>query len=113
MENKDKDSGTPEGVNALEALKERLAELMHIQWAEINTSIIQKMVPVPGKFFSCLLNTEIERRLTLAKTPYAELSEADKDKDREQADRVLALIGEPGDPSKPSSPPSRDGGDHG
>ena len=60
-------------VVTLPQLREALASLEHEQW--------QRWAGVKDKEHP-LLNI-----------PYSELTEADKDKDREWADRVIALIG--------------------
>lgn len=66
-------------------LRERIAELEHVQWARWAKSILES---------ESISGERVIRWRRLIKTPYADLTEAEKDLDREWADRVLALLGE-------------------
>jgi hypothetical protein len=64
-----------------ENLREQLAELEHIQWAQWYRYMIGNLTP------------ENQARWNeLAATPYALLTEPEKNSDREWADRVLEII---------------------
>ena len=67
--------------DVLEQLRERLAELEHLQWAHLTEHV---------------LNNATEENILRWKhqmdTPYNELSEEDKNKDREWADKVLLIL---------------------
>ena len=62
-------------------LRESLAELEHIQWAHWTKYML-----------SNLSGENIQRWGEQIATPYMELSESDRDVDREWADKVLALL---------------------
>ena len=66
---------------ALDAMIERLAALKHEQWAHWTKHMLANLTP-----------ENIARWERLAATPYAELTEAEKDKDREWAEKVLDLL---------------------
>jgi len=68
--------------DALHELREKLAELEHEQWCNWSRSVAETEVLAPERL-------EAWRRRWV---PYAELSEDDKDMDREYADRVLGLL---------------------
>ena len=61
---------------------EQLAELEHIQWSHWAEYMLNNMTP-----------ENIERWKRQIATPYAELTEEEKDKDREWADKIAALLG--------------------
>lgn len=68
-------------------LREKLAELEHEQWCDWSRSVAATETLAPERL----------EAWTKRWVPYSELSEADKDMDREYADRVLALLmAEPG-----------------
>ncbi len=66
-----------------DALREQLAALEHEQWALWAADIARTEAITPAR---------LERWQRLIRTPYADLTEAEKDQDREWADRVLALL---------------------
>lgn len=63
-------------------LREKLAELEHEQWCDWSRSVAETETLAPERL-------EAWKKRWI---PYSELSEADKDMDREYADRVLALL---------------------
>jgi hypothetical protein len=63
------------------SLREELAALEHDQWAHWTRWQIDNASPE--------MNERWERQIT---TPYAELSQREKDADREWADKVLAIV---------------------
>jgi hypothetical protein len=63
------------------SLRERLAELEHEQWAHWTRYLLDHLTP-----------DNVARWRRQCDTPYDWLSEAEKDKDREWADRVLAVL---------------------
>ena len=62
-------------------VREHLAELEHIQWAHWTEYMLNNMTP-----------ENIKRWRKQIKTPYKDLSEKEKDSDREWADKVLKCI---------------------
>lgn len=68
------------------SMREQFAELAHMQWALWASSVLASE---PG-----LSPDRVERWRRLIRTPYAELTEAEKDQDRVWADRYLAICGE-------------------
>jgi hypothetical protein len=62
-------------------LRERLAALEHEQWANWTRYLLDHLTP-----------EDVERWRRQIDTPYEQLSEAEKQSDREWADRVLELI---------------------
>ena len=66
---------------ALDAMIERLAALEHERWAQW-----------AGRMLANLTPENIARWERQTETPYAELTEAEKDKDREWAEKVLDLL---------------------
>lgn len=66
-------------------LREALAALEHEQWAAWAANIAETESITPAR---------LERWQRLIAAPYAELTEAEKDLDREWADKALALIDE-------------------
>lgn len=81
---------------AYEHLREDLAALEHNQWAlwtrYMLAALQPLMMPVPCDDTSALAMRRLEGWQRQVDTPYAELSEDEKDKDREWADRVLHLL---------------------
>jgi hypothetical protein len=72
-------------------LREQLAALAHEQWSGWMRYFLSKCERADGSFaipYDYLRN--IKRQMN---TPYVELSEREKDSDREEADKVLVLIG--------------------
>lgn len=80
----------PEAV-AKDALRERLAELAHEQWAGWMEYLFSK-----GDFTSAgtwvMPPWAVERWQRQRKTHYADLSHAEKESDRNEADKFLAAI---------------------
>ncbi len=70
-------------------LRERLAALEHEQWAHWTRYLLDHLTPE---------NTELWRRQI--DTSYEELSESEKDSDREWADQVLRIVQAIGSPSQ-------------
>lgn len=64
-------------------LRERLAELEHIRWALWTEHMLDNMDEV-----------HVANWRRQIATPYADLSEKEKDSDREWADRVIAILEE-------------------
>jgi len=62
-------------------LREQLADLEHEQWAHWTRYMLDNLTP-----------ENIARWRRQCDTPYADLSEKEKDSDREWADKVLALV---------------------
>ena len=62
-------------------LRERLAALEHEQWAHWTRHLLDHLTP-----------ENVERWRRQIDTPYDQLSEPEKDSDREWADRVLELV---------------------
>ena len=63
-------------------IRERLAALEHEQWAHWTRYLLDHLTP-----------ENVERWRRQIDTPYEELSEPEKQSDREWADRVLELVG--------------------
>jgi len=63
-------------------LREKLAALEHEQWAHWTRYMLDHLTP-----------DNVEQWRRQIDTPYGELSEREKESDREWADRVLAIIG--------------------
>lgn len=62
-------------------IREQLAELEHQQWAHWTSYLLDNLTP-----------ENIERWRRQIDTPYSQLSEAEKDSDRNWADKVLRII---------------------
>jgi hypothetical protein len=71
----------PDQDAALAALIEQLAALEHEQWAHWTAHLLAHQTPA-----------NLARWQQQIATPYAALSEADKEKDRAWARRILALL---------------------
>jgi len=76
----------------MEDLREQLAALAHEQWAGWMRYMLSRCqsnddgsVTIPYAYYRALF-----RQMT---TPYAELSEQEKNADREEADKMLQIIG--------------------
>lgn len=76
----------------MDNLREQLAALAHEQWSAWMRYMLGKCLvnedgslTIPAAYYQALF-----RQMT---TPYAELGEHEKESDREEADKVLALIG--------------------
>ncbi len=82
-----------------EELRELLAELAHSQWAgwmDYLFSMCRETRPTDGEAFlkDCLIIPEwaVVRWKKQAKTPYSELTTPEKDSDRTEADKFLAVF---------------------
>ncbi|MGM3309599.1 RyR domain-containing protein [Anabaena sp. WFMT] len=62
-------------------IREKLAELEHIQWAHWTAYMLDNLTP-----------ENIERWRQQINTPYSELSDKEKDSDRKWADKVLKIL---------------------
>lgn len=78
------------------ALRERLAALCHDQWSGWMRHLFSKcQTPAPtGNIY--IPRPPRERWQRQMNTPYAELSESEKDSDRKEADRILEALGQEG-----------------
>ena len=74
----------PEEQNTPLGLRERLAELEHEQWIKWSQNIATTESITP----------ERRERWNELWRPYSNLTEAEKDQDREWADKVLAILSE-------------------
>ena len=72
-------------------LRERLAALAHEQWRDWMRYFLGKCGGLPNGAYVVPANYAANLR-ALMDTPYAELPEAQKDSDRAEADKVLALL---------------------
>ena len=79
-------------------MKEKLAVLMHEIWGEWWDYVFQRgyRAQIEGEWNSSFIVPDdlVERWNRQKATPYDDLSESEKDSDREQADKVLALLNE-------------------
>jgi hypothetical protein len=75
-------------------LREELAKLCHDQWSGWMQYVFSKLYPMGGKHKGGyrMRVIEAERWTRQMNTPYADLSDAEKDSDRAEADRFLALL---------------------
>lgn len=72
-------------------MREKLAELCHSQWSGwMEYQFSQGTLNEDGTW--TMPKWAVDRRTQLMKTSYSEMSESDKDKDREEADKFLALL---------------------
>jgi hypothetical protein len=67
-------------ANISSKTREKLAELEHIQWAHWTEYMLNNLTPL-----------NIARWKKQIKTPYTQLSEKEKNSDREWADRVIKI----------------------
>lgn len=72
-------------------IREQLATLMHDQWAAYMGYFLDKCEPM-GNTLVISSAYVVALRKQIA-TPYADLTEQEKNADREEADKVLATIG--------------------
>lgn len=82
-------------------LREKLAALAHEQWSGWMEHVFRRCEAMPGTITGEVAPVVIplwavENWGRQMLTPYAELSEEEKDSDRKEADRVLKLLGEDG-----------------
>lgn len=79
-------------------MREKLAQLAHEQWSGWIDYMFGKCVPYkPGKVQAeegalIIPKWAVDRWKRQAKTPYSELTLAEKDSDRKEADKFLELI---------------------
>lgn len=71
-------------------LREQIADLQHQQWTGWMTYLLSRCQEVAGGMV--MPREWVERWKRQMATPYAGLSEAERDSDREEADRVLVLL---------------------
>ena len=83
----------------MDNLREKLAELAHEQWSGWMKYLFAQMEQ--GKYCLLMPGWAEERWKRQMRTPYAELSEQEKESDRKEADRVLALLSAPPSPGAP------------
>lgn len=74
-----------------EKLREELAELCHTQWSGWMKHLFSKS-SYPDPRGAIIPGNLTERWLRQMNTPYAELSDEEKDSDRAEADRFLAIL---------------------
>jgi hypothetical protein len=81
------------GAALLDRLKEQLAAIEHERWAHWQAYLHSKgrRLPDGALLLPADLVTHWERQIA---TPYEELSEIEKDSDRDQVDRYLSVIKE-------------------
>ena len=72
-------------------LREPLAKLCHSQWSGWMKHLFSKS-SYPDPRGAVIPGNLTERWMLQMNTPYAELSEAEKDSDRAEADRILAIV---------------------
>lgn len=65
----------------ISTIREKLAALEHIQWSHWTAYMLDNLTP-----------ENIERWRQQINTPYSELSETEKESDREWADKVLEIL---------------------
>lgn len=73
-------------------LMEELAAIEHERWADWMRYLFSKAVPNAYTKNLSIMTNDIERWERQIATPYADLSEEDKEKDREQVRRYLPLF---------------------
>jgi hypothetical protein len=72
-------------------LREKLAEIQHKIWAHWMTHLFS--VSTLNEDGSCTIpQGKVKRWKRQVQTPYSELSEAEKESDREQADKIIAAL---------------------
>jgi len=72
-------------------MRELIAEIVHEQWASWMKYQLSRAVENGGAR-TCVLITDARRWMRQANTPYEDLSEAEKESDREWADKYLAVL---------------------
>lgn len=83
----------PQATAGTEELREQLAALAHDQWSGWMRYMFSRCGPSSVSAGQMYIPREwVERWQRQMDTPYAELSETEKDSDRKEADRVLALL---------------------
>ena len=79
-----------------EALREGLAALAHEQWSGWMEYLFSKCEAYQAGTM-LIPHWAVERWKRQMKTPYADLLEEEKESDRKEADRVLAMLGKSGE----------------
>jgi hypothetical protein len=83
----------PSGPLASAELLERLADLEHQRWSHWQRFVHSRCLPGPDG--SLIIPAELVRRWEQqVSTPYSELTEREKDSDRDQVRRYLPVIAE-------------------
>jgi hypothetical protein len=78
-----------------DTLRERLAAIEHERWADWQRYLHSKATDLIGSGGALVIPADlVERWERQIATPYADLSEAEKDADREQVDRYWPLVAE-------------------
>jgi hypothetical protein len=75
-----------------EILREKLAEIEHNQWMDWTKATIDKTNIIDGSGEASFLLDCFRRKWEPNWKPYDQLTEAEKDKDREYADKVLRTL---------------------
>lgn len=83
-------------TNTEAELREQLAAIEHERWADWQKYMhsVGEVHIIDGKAFLCFTQERINAWNKQIETPYSELSEKEKDSDREQVDRYWPLIQE-------------------
>jgi hypothetical protein len=74
-------------------LREALADYAHVAWSGWMSYMLTKCSPNPDGSVTIPV-WAVERWTRQIETPYEALSEGEKESDREQADKILAVIGD-------------------
>lgn len=82
---------TPADGRELDARREALAALCHEQWSGWMRHLFSKSTP-NGWGGELIPGWAVNRWMRQMNTPYEKLSEEEKESDREEADRILALL---------------------
>lgn len=77
---------------AKDDLREKLASLMHDVWSHWMKYQFTQCVPDDHPGDLCIPKKKVERWKRQMETPYDELTEEEKNSDRDQADKVLELL---------------------
>ena len=77
-----------------EELREKLADLAHSQWSGWTEYLFEKSIRHPRTGGVTIPHTLVKRWVRQMRTPYAELSESEKDSDRKEADKFLTVLKE-------------------
>lgn len=78
----------------MDDLRERRADEEHARWARWHRYLVSRCTANPDGSLT-IPAWAVERWGRQADTPYAQLSEREKDSDRSEADRTLAIFGRP------------------
>ena len=72
-------------------LREQLADLIHVIWSDWTRWQMEVLTPV-GDGCRVIPQALVDRWERQMKTPYPYLSETEKESDRREADRILAVL---------------------